>query len=260
MAGSIGSFGNQGQFVTYADMLAASNAGQFVNFSLSSSGASETIPASQIVGGLYQRSGATAAVTATTDTAANIIAALGPTVKVGQTFVLFYTNNNTAAGAVTMAGGTGVTVSGTSVVPVYNTGVFVGTVASATTIALQGVYTSGGVDLPGFQFTTISSGNGTLSAGAIEGANFTALATSGATALTTRTAAQMITQAGLIVGQSYVLRVYNTNAGTLTLTGGTGVTITGTATIATNVFRDYGVTVTGSAAITLQNIGAGNAT
>lgn len=257
MAGSLGGFGNQAQLVPYADLLAAANAGQFVNFSLSSSGASETIPAQQIVGGSYQRSGATSAVTATTDTAANIIAALGPNLKVGQTFVFYYTNNNTGAGAVTIAGGTGVTVSGISVAPILNTVTYIGTVVSSTAITLQGVSVIGGQDLPGFQYTSISSGNGTLSAGNIEGAGFTVLATSGATALTTRTAAQMIAQAGLAVGQSYVLRVYNTNGGTLTLTGGTGVTITGTATIATNVTRDYGVSVTGAAAITLQNIGSG---
>lgn len=257
MAGSLGGFGNQGAFVPYGDLLGAANAMQVVPFALAGAGVTDTIAAAQIVGGSYQRSGATAAVAATTDTAAAIIAALGPVLKIGQTFTFDYTNNNTAAGAVTVGGGTGVTVAGIAIVPVLNTVRFVGTVVSATTITLSGVSTIGGQDLPGFQFTTISSGNGTLAAGALEGAGFTVLATSGATAFTTRTAAQMITQAGLVVGQSYVARVYNTNGGTLTLTAGSGVTITGTATIATAVFRDYGVTVTAAGAITMQNIGSG---
>src|ERR1700759_4237097 len=155
MAGSLGGFGNQGQFVTYADLLAAADAGQFVSCSLSSSGASETIPAQQIVGGLYQRTGATAAVAATTDTAANIIAALGPNTKVGQTFLLYYFNTNTAAGAVTISGGTGVTMAGIQVVPILNGVLFLGTVVSTTTITLTGVSIMGGQDLPGTQFTSI---------------------------------------------------------------------------------------------------------
>lgn len=255
MAGSFGTFGNVGGYVPYADMLSAANGLQPVSFSLSSSGASETIAAAQIVGGIYIRSGATAAVTATTDTAAAIIAALGG--RVGQTFTFSYTNSNTAAGAVTIAGGTGVTMSGTAVVPIGYTSRFIGTIVTATTITLTNISVVAEQTFPATQFTSVSTGNGTAAAGALEGGEFTVYATSGATALTTRTAAQMITQAGLAVGQSYMLRVYNTNAGTLTLTGGTGVTITGTATIATNVFRDYIVTVTGAATITFQNVGSG---
>lgn len=255
MAGSLGAFGNVGGYVPYADMLAASNGLQPQSFSLSSAGASETIAAAQIVGGVYTRSGATAAVTATTDTAAAIITALGA--RVGQTFNFQYTNNNTAAGAVTIAGGTGVTMSGAALVPIGYTATFVGTVVTSTTVTLTNVDVKPTQTFPATQFTSVSTGNGTAAAGALEGGQFTVYATSGATALTTRTAAQMITQAGLAVGQSYILRVYNTNAGTLTLTGGTNVTITGTATIATAVFRDYVVTVTGAAAITFQNIGSG---
>jgi hypothetical protein len=112
------------------------------------------------------------------------------------------------------------------------------------------------------QFVTKSSGNGTLAAGDMEGAGYCALASSGATAFTTRTATLLI--AGIPsaqLGGSYVLRVYNTNGGTLTLTAGSGVTITGTATIATAKFRDYLVSITnlGTPAITMQNIGSGTA-
>jgi hypothetical protein len=110
------------------------------------------------------------------------------------------------------------------------------------------------------QFVTKSSGNGTLAAGDMEGSGYCILATSGATAFTTRTATLLV--AGIpnaMLGATYILRVYNTNGGTLTLTGGTGVTITGTATIATAVFRDYMVSITNlaSPALTMQNIGSG---
>jgi len=109
------------------------------------------------------------------------------------------------------------------------------------------------------QYTAITGT--TWTAADIAGADYTVLATSGATALTTPTAAQIIAAVpGWEVGDSYRLRIYNTNAGTLTLTGGTGVTITGTATLATNVWREYIVSYTGAGAVTMQNIGAGEAT
>lgn len=108
------------------------------------------------------------------------------------------------------------------------------------------------------QYTSVAVGNGTLAQGNITGANYVVFATSGATAFTTRTAAQMFTDTNYaFAGMSYVLRVYNTNGGTLTLTGGSGVTITGTATIATAVTRDYLVTFNSATTLTMQNIGSG---
>lgn len=125
-------------------------------------------------------------------------------------------------------------------------------------------------DQSGGQYTSIATGNGTLTAAQVAGGQLTHLATSGATALTTPTAALWAAALPFALplpaanfSFSYVLRVYNTNGGTLTLTGGTGVTINGTATLATNVFRDYLVTVGGTQVaptVVMQNLGAGNAT
>ena len=112
--------------------------------------------------------------------------------------------------------------------------------------------------MPQTAFSSISSGNGTLAAGAMEGAQLVILATSGATALTTRTAAQLFAGVpGAYVGMSWLFRAYNTNGGTLTFTGGTGVTITGTATVATAIWRDYQVQFTSATAVTMQNAGSG---
>ncbi|SRR6266516_1604474 len=62
------------------------------------------------------------------------------------------------------------------------------------------------------------------------------------------------------VGQSYRLRIRNTSSANFawTLVGGTGVTITGTATIAQNKYRDFVVTFTGPTTVTIQNIGGGD--
>ena len=59
--------------------------------------------------------------------------------------------------------------------------------------------------------------------------------------------------------RTYLLRIYNSGDNTITLTGGTGVTITGTATIATAKFRDYIVTFDSATTLTMQNVGNGTA-
>lgn len=110
-----------------------------------------------------------------------------------------------------------------------------------------------------YQYTTTSAA--AIPNSSFYGARDTVVASSGSTATTTPTAAQIIAGVpGWTVGDSYVLRILNTNVGTLTLTAGTGVTLTGTATIATAVWREYLVTYTAAGAVTMQNIGAGAAT
>lgn len=79
----------------------------------------------------------------------------------------------------------------------------------------------------------------------------------GAANLTTRTATQMVADGLLQVGDSYVLEITNTSAGTTTLVAGTGITLTGTMTMATNSTRRFNVLVTGATAITIQSTGVG---
>jgi hypothetical protein len=93
--------------------------------------------------------------------------------------------------------------------------------------------------------TNATVGATTAAAGDLTGAAdvtaiYTGVTNGGAAALTTRTAAQMIADSGLQVGQSFVLLLVNGNAGgIMTLTGGTGVTISGTATLAASTSRKY---------------------
>lgn len=81
--------------------------------------------------------------------------------------------------------------------------------------------------------------------------------------LTTRTAAQMYADLQLLLGLqninnfAYTLQITNSGAGTLTLAGGTGVTLSGTATVVTNTFRQWAVVVTNSGIITLTTTGVG---
>jgi hypothetical protein len=117
------------------------------------------------------------------------------------------------------------------------------------------------------QHTTFAGSTGvaiTLLAANLAGANnvstdVTSTAAGGITA-TTDTAANIIAaMPNAFVGATYKLRIYNGNATqTMTVAGGTGVTISGTATIAGVSYRDFVVSVTGlntSAAVTLTNAG-----
>lgn len=103
------------------------------------------------------------------------------------------------------------------------------------------------------------AGASTTPAGAMTGANKTIINITavGAANYTTRTAALMIADGALKIGQTWEVEIVNTNAGQTTLVGGVGVTVTGTATIAQNISRRYVATVTGAATITLQEVGSG---
>lgn len=108
--------------------------------------ASQTIPAAQLTGAaglaVLNLAGAlTAAATATTDTAANIIAAI-PNRYPGQTYRLRVINSSSGAFAWTIAGGTGVTVNGTATVAQNTWREFIVTVGSTlSTVTLQSVGT-----------------------------------------------------------------------------------------------------------------------
>lgn len=126
--------------------------------------------------------------------------------------------------------------------------------------------------LPMLKFTSTSQASGTIAASALAGATECYVSQSGATALTTDTAVNIIAQILATIQQSaagaqptvsqlqnftYTVYIRNTNAGTLTISAGTGVTITGTATLATTVERQFQVTVTSPTTITLQDLGGG---
>jgi hypothetical protein len=108
--------------------------------------------------------------------------------------------------------------------------------------------------------TSAAAGPATAAAGDLTGGscvicNYSAI---GAANLTTRTAAQMIADANLSVGQTYELEIMNSNgAGPMTLLGGTGVTVSGTATIAANGTRWFSVKVNSATTMTIQNVGSG---
>ena len=74
----------------------------------------------------------TAAATYTTATAAAIVAAIGGDCAVGTTFMVVVLNASAGANAITIAGGTDVTVSGVATVAQNASKVFLGSVTNVT--------------------------------------------------------------------------------------------------------------------------------
>lgn len=105
-----------------------------------------TYSAANIVGGLIDRDCAGADRTDTTATAAQIVAAL-PGVQVGSSFVLTVKNISAGANTITVAGGTGVTISGTATIAQNNTRQFLVLVTSITTSSEAVVLRSLGTSL-----------------------------------------------------------------------------------------------------------------
>lgn len=62
---------------------------------------------------------------------------------------------------------------------------------------------------------------------------------------------------GMSVGDSYMLRVINTNSGTATIVTNTGWTTSGTLTLATNTYRDFVITKTAAGTFTITSAGTG---
>lgn len=103
------------------------------------------------------------------------------------------------------------------------------------------------------QHATAALASSTAAVGYLTGASICWALNSGATPgnLTTRTAVQMIADSNLQVGQTFVVilcNVVTTNA--ITLVGGTGVTVAGTATVAGFTARLFTVSVDTSTTMT----------
>lgn len=120
---------------------------------------------------------------------------------------------------------------------------------SSTTWASNTLFTGGAESLPNAKFTTSAAASGvTPTATVWSGARLVIWqnTTDGAMAVTTPTGAELqaaLVAAGLPTSYVYMLRIVNRGDNTITITGGDDVTVTGEATLATLVTRDYMMTV-----------------
>ena len=144
--------------------------------------------------------------------------------------------------------------------------VYLAQVSAAQTLPLQGVTLTGMgqgaafAALPPAQYKTAALQSATIVAANMAGSAVSVFDNTGTTPanLATDTAANIIAAVpGWQIGQSYVLKIRNSSgsANTATITAGTGVTLTGTMTIAQYVQREFIVTYTGAGAVTIQSVG-----
>lgn len=99
----------------------------------------------------------------------------------------------------------------------------------------------------------------TPAAGALTGAQnvFWENTADGALTVTTRTASELYADGGYAEGDTYLLTIVNRGNNTVTLAGGTDVTIDNETTIATLVTRTYLVTIAGGTDISLACVSKG---
>lgn len=115
------------------------------------------------------------------------------------------------------------------------------------------------IPLIGFALLGAQGGNRAMSSstanpGELTGSDSVVMFNTGATpgTYTTRTAVQMIADGNLQNGQTWLIILANNQAtGTLTLGGGSGVTVSGTTTCAPNVARFFIATVTSPTTIAI---------
>jgi hypothetical protein len=115
-------------------------------------------------------------------------------------------------------------------------------------------------NLPDAKFTTAALESATIAAASVAGAKVVHHTNTGTTPANLQfpTAAAIVAaHPGAYVGQAYTLFVRNGSgsANTATITTNTGITLTGTMTIAQNVTRMFCVTLVSLTAVTVQSMG-----
>lgn len=221
-----------------------------------------TITAVLLAGGIIQRSGPTGAFTDTTDTGTAIDTAIKQAAINGTSWEVTYFN--TTNFPATIAGGTGVTASGTLIVPANGSATFLLSRTAAATYTLVGLQAGGvGSSTGGTNSLIATPDNGTtqtLTAAMITGGNLTCHVTTGGStpSLTLPLGTAMDTALpNAAIGASYTLRIINTNSGIATIVTNTGWTLTGSLTLAQNTWREFVITRTAAGTYTGIQVGTG---
>lgn len=221
-----------------------------------------TLTAAALLSRLIVRTGSVAAFSDTTDTGTDIDAALGSAAVNGVNLQIQI--KNATVGAETILGGTGVTVSGRTVISPQTVGTFLLTRTAAATYTLFGIDVTA-QSINGINAFIATPDNGTtqtLTAAMITGGDSTTyhVSTGGATPSLTLPLATALDTAlpDIRQGQSYTLRVINNNSGNTTIVTNTGWTLSGgTLVLATNTWKEFVITKTGTGTYTGVNVGSG---
>lgn len=218
-----------------------------------------TLTAAAIVGGLITRSGSVAAFSDATDTAVAIVAALSAYVA-SETFLIRI--NNTTAFPETITAGSGVTLTGAAIIPPNSVGTYLVTITSATAVSIRHVETGPRTTKTLEIVTALTTvGAGTITAAGIAGGVTNRTGSTSAFTDTTDTADNIIAaQPNVHIGDSWEYTYNNNTVTVATLTGGTGVTVSGVTTVGAGKMARYLVTYTAASTITMVGIGAGTVT
>lgn len=223
-----------------------------------------TLTAAALIGGIITRSGPVAAYTDTTATAAQIVAGI-TNPFVGQT--LYVTIKNGVGFNQTLAAGSGVTLPTNNIIGPFMIGNYIMTLTSLTAVAFTHLGTNplGTTNVIANPIITslATVGAGTVSAAAINGGLISRSGSQSGTPFTdtTDTAANIIAgNTGLIgkIGESFILFYTNSTNAIATLTGGTGVTVSGITVVPVNMTVAYLLTYTAAATVTMVGIGLTN--
>ena len=140
VANQAGALPDIGGVTTVLSALSNNGAPAFGNFSLTRLSAGvvpATIPAQQVVGGFIRREGPATAFTDCTDTGTNIVNAI-PGAVINQTFPFVYAN--CATGTATLAGGSGVTITGSALISGLSARLFLGQVTASNAVSLTNFF------------------------------------------------------------------------------------------------------------------------
>lgn len=219
-------------------------------------GTGTTLTAAQLLTGLLNRTGPVANFTDTTDTAANIAAAS----SVGSSFYIDI--KNATAFTETLTGGTGVTFSSSNIINPNSLVEFLVQVVSTSSVVFNHIFT-------GYINTNIvenitaltTVGAGTITGAGIAGTLTARSGAQSATAFTdtTDTAANIVAaQPGIHVGYSWIYLYQNSTNAPATITGGTGVTVSGITVVPANSTVAYLVSYTATNTFTIVGLGITN--
>lgn len=236
-----------------------------INTAISTVGAG-TLTAAGLVGGIITRTGPVAAYSDATATALQIVAAL--TAYVASESMIVRIKNATAF-TQTITAGVGVTLTGLAIIPAFSVGTYLMTITSTTAVTLLHVQTNAianDIDTTAPAITALTTvGAGTITAAGIVGCYTSRGGSQSATPFTdtTDTAASIIAaQPGLVgkIGDAFVYTYINGTNALATLTGGTGVTVSGITAVPAGMTARYLITYTAAATLTMVGVSVGGVT
>lgn len=233
-----------------------------VNTAITTAG-NGTLTAAGLLGGLITRTGPTGAYTDTTDTAAAIVTAIG-VFSSGGTFPIAI--KNATAFTQTLSAGSGVTLPATNVIGPFQEASYyavIGGTSASPTVTINHLQSGAISDAIGTTTPAVGSlstvGAGTITAVLINGGIVSRSGSQSNTAFTDTTdiaTAIVAGNPGLIgkVGASVLFWYQNATNANATLTGGTGVTVSGITVVPAGGAVLYVVTQTAANVLTMVGV------